>query len=377
MGKLYPLLRKSIINLKPLFSLRLLYCPILFILLSFNSLENIDKKYSQSAQFNKMITLANPIDSQNKFAEASKILLGLSELSRIELYRALQGFCYSKKDFTKAIEHGKLLLECNKSKIITYNSIDSYMSFTKSYFKVSEKKLFNNYFVFTRLYGSVSAIEGSSIGAPGQALINESHSHWKDVIVKIVIIAFVAKFLIALFLLYLRKKHRKARALKFARMMERIQNHQKIHALTSSEVQTGISSYQDDIKLAKPIADETYNTILKKLIKFEDNCKFLKKDINLAWLSNHLGTNTKYLSEIIKNRREKSFNSYINGLRIAYITNKLYEDPVYREYKITYLAEECGYASPQVFVKAFKKETGVTPSYFIEQLKMEIVGQVV
>jgi AraC-like DNA-binding protein len=28
--------------------------------------------------------------------------------------------------------------------------------------------------------------------------------------------------------------------------------------------------------------------------------------------------------------------------------------PVYRDYKISYLAEECGYGSPQVFAIAFK-----------------------
>ncbi|WP_410920429.1 AraC family transcriptional regulator, partial [Pseudomonas sp. SIMBA_044] len=34
-------------------------------------------------------------------------------------------------------------------------------------------------------------------------------------------------------------------------------------------------------------------------------------------------------------------------------------------------AEECGYSSAQVFALAFKKETGFTPSYFIENLKKE------
>jgi hypothetical protein len=120
---------------------------------------------------------------------------------------------------------------------------------------------------------------------------------------------------------------------------------------------------------SRNIPDEAFNVILKKIIRFENSDKYLRKDINLTWLSNHLNTNTKYLSEVIKIHRNKSFNNYINGLRIEYITRKLYENPVYREYKITYLAEECGYASPQVFVIAFKKEIGVTPSYFIEQLK--------
>ncbi|AZA77307.1 AraC family transcriptional regulator [Chryseobacterium sp. G0186] len=65
----------------------------------------------------------------------------------------------------------------------------------------------------------------------------------------------------------------------------------------------------------------------------------------------------------------KSFNNYLNGLRINYITAKLYDTPIFREYKISYLAETCGFSSREVFAVIFKKETGVSPSYFINQLK--------
>ncbi|NHQ71954.1 helix-turn-helix domain-containing protein, partial [Elizabethkingia miricola] len=54
-----------------------------------------------------------------------------------------------------------------------------------------------------------------------------------------------------------------------------------------------------------------------------------------------------------------------------YIIDKLYNNPLYREYKISYLAEECGYSSHQVFITAFRKETGMTPSYFIKQLSIK------
>jgi len=135
-------------------------------------------------------------------------------------------------------------------------------------------------------------------------------------------------------------------------------------------------SYDDEAekpptKYSVTISDDTVAVILKKIHKFESTEKFLRKDINLTWLSSHLNTNTKYLSEVIKFHSNKNFNNYINGLRIDYITKKLYEDPVYKEYKISYLSKECGFASPQVFVIAFKKEKNVTPSFFIEQLKNE------
>ncbi|MDV4042984.1 hypothetical protein CMT37_09110 [Elizabethkingia anophelis] len=56
------------------------------------------------------------------------------------------------------------------------------------------------------------------------------------------------------------------------------------------------------------------------------------------------------------------------------MTSKLYKHSIYREYKISSLVEECGYASTKVFVSAFKKEHNMTPSSFIEWLKNEITS---
>jgi len=140
--------------------------------------------------------------------------------------------------------------------------------------------------------------------------------------------------------------------------------------------QNNIIIPQENDKLNKQetfatITEETTKALLRKLEKFEVSDKYLKKDISLPWLATSLNTNTKYLSEIIKIYRDKNFNDYINGLRINYILHKLVEQPHYREYKITYIAKECGFASSQVFVIHFKKVTGFTPSYFIENLKKE------
>lgn len=113
--------------------------------------------------------------------------------------------------------------------------------------------------------------------------------------------------------------------------------------------------------------------LLKKLNLFESSEKFLKKNITLSYLSHLFDTNPKYLSMFIKMHRERSFNSYVNYLRINYITRKLCENPIYREYKISYLAEECGYASSQVFICAFRKEMGTTPILFITNLKDQMI----
>ncbi len=110
---------------------------------------------------------------------------------------------------------------------------------------------------------------------------------------------------------------------------------------------------------------------LLKLQKFEESQKFLRKDVNLTHLANTFNTNTRYLSDVINQHKGKNFHNYLNELRIQYITELLYKEPKYREYKVSYLAEVSGFASREVFSVVFKKETGVTPSYFINSLRKD------
>ena len=119
------------------------------------------------------------------------------------------------------------------------------------------------------------------------------------------------------------------------------------------------------------ILKETEEQILNKLKKFEQSKRFLNKDFSLAILAGQLDTNTKYLSEIINSHYHMNFNTYINKLRINYIVEKLKTDPNFIKYRISYLAENCGFASHSSFATVFKSITGLTPVKFIEFLNNE------
>jgi len=112
----------------------------------------------------------------------------------------------------------------------------------------------------------------------------------------------------------------------------------------------------------------TEATLQKKLEKFEGSRHFLKPQMSLSLLATLLKTNGKYLSYIINTHREKDFNNYINELRINYILAKLEEDKMYRKYKISILAKECGFSSAGKFATIFKKMTLHSPSDFIESI---------
>jgi AraC-like DNA-binding protein len=119
------------------------------------------------------------------------------------------------------------------------------------------------------------------------------------------------------------------------------------------------------------IPEETEQALLSKLKRFENTVKFTNNDMSLAVLAGQFETNTKYLSEIINKHYEVNFNTYINKLRINFIVEKLKSDPNFMNYKISYLAEACGFSSHSSFATVFKSITGIAPITFIELLKSE------
>lgn len=117
------------------------------------------------------------------------------------------------------------------------------------------------------------------------------------------------------------------------------------------------------------ISKEKETEILMSIEDFEDSLDFLEKDFCLNDLAKNIGVNQRYLSYVINKHKEMSFTSYINELKINYIVNCLKTDAKYLEYKISYLAEQCGFASHSRFTITFKKVTGEAPSDFIAKLK--------
>lgn len=118
------------------------------------------------------------------------------------------------------------------------------------------------------------------------------------------------------------------------------------------------------------VPEETEKIILKKLQKFENSTKFTDKKISLSSLSTMIDTNSKYLTYVIRKNKNQDFSTYINHLRINYIVDKIQTDNNYQNYKLSYLAEECGFSSHSKFSQHFKTFVGKSPSNFIFDIKM-------
>lgn len=119
------------------------------------------------------------------------------------------------------------------------------------------------------------------------------------------------------------------------------------------------------------ISGDAVANVLAQLEKFEQGKKFLEKDMNLMRLALFFGTNTNYLSKIIAHHRQKNFPEYINDLRIDHIAERIKNDRLLQKYTNAALAEEAGFTTTRRFTNAFVAKTGITPTFFMEELARE------
>jgi len=312
--------------------------------------------------------------SEFYFMEALKQLDLIKEKvdpnTKIDLYQALQELYQMKKDYRKAIEYGENMLALEKSNSMPYNRRVGYMVLAKSYLGIGDHSTSQKYLdLFSKLNDSINSMEKQAVEAPVKKMISETKINGEKKIQRIAVISFIILILITGGMLIYRRRSHKIIHKKYEDLIAKIHHENEVNTIEPISEKNNKSN---GTKPSVTITDETIKALLLKLEKFESSKKYLRKDLSLTWMANNLATNPKYLSEVIKTYKNHNFTSYINELRINYIIKKLYENPIYREYKITYLAEECGYVTPKVFVNAFKQQTGFTPSYFVEQLKVAV-----
>jgi len=125
---------------------------------------------------------------------------------------------------------------------------------------------------------------------------------------------------------------------------------------------------KEEKSVSNEIANDVTTIILQKLQKFEKEKKYIEQGLTLNKVADLLQTNSSYLSKVVNVNMKKTFNTYINDLRIEYVIERLKKDKQFRKYTIASISEEVGYANSQSFANAFYKKTGIKPSYFIKQL---------
>ncbi len=127
---------------------------------------------------------------------------------------------------------------------------------------------------------------------------------------------------------------------------------------------------EKDILMATEVKIETlqliYNVFKKYMIQ---ELRFRSPAISLRAVASACGSNDKYLSMAIRSfSREKTFYRYLTHLRLKYACYLLVKNP---NYKIDYIANQCGIPSRSTFYRIFKNEYGRVP----ESVRADFAGK--
>lgn len=313
-----------------------------------------------------MYSLRNQVDSAEYFY-----------LKSYELYNGIHFSAYERKEILGDL--GELYLANGKPekaiiyarRSLSFKNKDTNLELRTTAYKILYQSYMNlgkidssRYYsqFFTRFNDSMLTVKESNANQTLRKIAKRSKEKYDTDVQKIIWISLVgfASILLVFTILYW---------IHTIRTKEKYR--QLIKKLKKQESDSEAKANDETIFKQAQMTDEAAAILLKKLQKFEQSKKFLNLSISIISLAADLGTNTKYLSKIINTHKKKNFNNYINSLRINYITQELYNNPKIRKYKIAILAEMSGFASREVFTSVFKKETDMSPSYFIKNLDKE------
>ncbi|MGE8432106.1 helix-turn-helix domain-containing protein [Chryseobacterium joostei] len=188
----------------------------------------------------------------------------------------------------------------------------------------------------------------------------------ENIKLNLIIFIFIIIGLIICVIFIFRAKNKKIKS-RYQKIIKELENPLS-ESTVFSESQTSAS---DSSKEKILISEDTEREILKKLDAFEKKRLYTTKGISAAQMSVMLKTNTKYLNYIIKKYRNSDFYNYINTQRINYIVKELHDNPHLLQYKISVLADMCGYNSHSQFGSIFKSIKNISPSQYISFLTEE------
>ncbi|KMQ65837.1 AraC family transcriptional regulator [Chryseobacterium angstadtii] len=351
------------------------------------SLGKSDRYLGPHNQENQILEIENRIFKasyllrQNKQEEAKHLLestLLLAEKNtdyyflQALVYENLSRYYFLKEDYDKASE----ILEKGLSRIesLPYNQLKAriYESLSRNFFALHHDEKYHQYNkLYTELRTQldsntkegiryiVKLVETNQIN---NLEFQKQKQTKKVLLISAGIITIILSLLI--YFLMLRSSHKdlKKQSEFFQKQKEQ---ELKTGPKPSEEINSGNkTSEKDPNKISKEKEDE----ILQKLEEWEKQQRYLDKSMSLSVLSSQMGVNTKYLSEVINSSKGKNFNSYINELRINHIARLLRTDPVYLNYKVSYLAEYSGFSSHSAFTTVFKSVTGMSPNIYIREI---------
>ena len=101
----------------------------------------------------------------------------------------------------------------------------------------------------------------------------------------------------------------------------------------------------------------------EKIIVKDDVVMYPSKKLTVKDLAREIGSNEKYVSNLINKKNNMNFSNFINIYRVDYAKLLLFDEE-YSNFTIEAIGGLAGFNSKSGFNATFKKVTGLTPTQF-------------
>lgn len=104
----------------------------------------------------------------------------------------------------------------------------------------------------------------------------------------------------------------------------------------------------------------------------EETQEYCSPDFSIERMASLIGSNSRYVSQIINEEYHKNFRSFLNEYRIKEAMLRLGDVERYGHLTIKAISESVGYRSQTNFIAVFTKHTGIKPSMYQKLSKEQI-----
>jgi AraC-like DNA-binding protein len=262
----------------------------------------------------------------------------------------------------KYIESYQVTKVSKENLLMTYNIMTqcyNEKNDTKNAYRYAQKSL--------ELIQSIEGIKSKSLNFLHNYDLNKIKEESNKVIAsknyfKISLFGILILFAVVVYSFYYYYKNQKEKHYRFLKII------QDLKESKTSEISI-LQIYKTEPQPKQTLDEELIEKIATGLKKLEIKETFLDPNFKLAFVAKKLNTNTAYLSQYFNQVMQKTFSEYTQELRIHYVLQKLKDAPYFRKYTLQAIAEEVGYKDANTLVRVFKKQTGLSPNYYIEKLE--------
>lgn len=348
-------------------------------------LGNIGETYIYINDFESALTFT--LEAKSIFTQISDTY-GLAEI-----YNNLGEIYDNKQNYSKAVFYYELSLQ-NARQINSLDHIkDNYLKIAGLYEKINQPaKALASYKKYTEIKDSIQELYNTQTinqlkinyetekkdkqiqVLSAEAELNKYKNTQKTIIIVVLLLASVALIIILVIVFIQKKEKNEAYNDLVIKNLEIMKSHNElIEAKTKMEALSKEKKEEASDKIIDDKSDKYNKSNLNEqqkqelfdelILLMEEEKHYLNKDLKLSNIAKILETNNLYLSQVINQKSGSNFNNFINKYRINE-ARKFLSDPNYANFSIEGIASEVGFKSKSTFNIAFKKYTGLTPSFF-------------